>query len=119
MPDVEIYINNIDEKSLLGWISSVLEEVVEVQRDDEMVILSGVFDKSIVPVIIQKNVENLDLTGVWFNSEITPWSSDLECAREAFYSLNKTVLCDPGEEYPSPTQFLEISENGEKLITIE
>ncbi len=54
MPDVEIYINNIDEKSLVDWISSILEEVIEVQRDDDMVILSGVFDKSIVPVIIQK-----------------------------------------------------------------
>ncbi len=118
MPNVEIYIEDVEEVSLMEWISSVLEEVAEVQREDDMVILSGVYEKSVIPVIVQKNVEDLNLTGVWFNSEVTPWASDMDCAREAHRALRKTVQCDPGDDYPHPDQFMEISENGERLLTI-
>jgi len=118
MADIEIYIEKVSEESIVEWISSLFEGLVEIERDDDSVTYSGKRGKSTIPIQIQKNVEDKDLTGVWFNSERTPWKTDRDCARQAFQVFNQKIQCDPGEEFLLPNQFFEISADGERVVEI-
>lgn len=118
MADVEIYIENPDIDTLIGWVENFLENPLTTQQDDDIITVVGNYQKAIIPVIIQLNIEDGPFVGVWFNSEEAPWKSDADCAREAFKFFDTTIQCDPGDEYPDDNQFLEISESGEAIIRI-
>ena len=71
------------------------------------------------PVTVQPIPDNPPCIGVWFNGETTPWGSDIECARAAHKYLGVPVLCDPGEQYPLPQQFLKITKAGESIVCVD
>lgn len=118
MTDVEIYIEEIEVDEIIKWLSTSIEDLVKIDQEDELLIYSGVYRKTVVPIIFHLNVEDKNMTGVWINSVVNPWGSDVNFARDAFGKFNKIVYCDPGEDFPLPTQFLEVSSQGERVVDI-
>lgn len=119
MADVEIYIESPKIEEVTSWLEEILDEVSLGAEDDETLLVEGNYLGKKLPVIVQKVVEDGPFVGIWFNSESTPWNSDCECAREAFDYFGKTVQCDPGEKYPLPNQFFQISKSGEEIVQID
>lgn len=117
--DIEIYVHGISEQEVYCWLDTFLKDRAETFRDVNQVVLTGTYNELKVPVILNLNVEIKGYTGIWFNSGVLPWKSDIACAREAHRWFRSKVLCDPGSDYPLPNLFLETSSDGESVVDID
>lgn len=133
MPDVEIYIKNAKVDNVIAWIKQKLDRV-RVDRDDaiEMIFIEGFYEglslyftsKACKPrqqhqIFITIQGSNSDRISVWFRGKIIPWTSHLECAKDAYQYLKIPIICDPGKEYPYPGDFMLIDENGERIVDVD
>ncbi|MCO7222783.1 hypothetical protein [Pleionea sp. CnH1-48] len=118
MADTEVYIESVDLDELVTWIEDKIGTVKKIAEDDELLVYHGKAGGEVLPIFIQKNVEDGAFVGVWFNSIYAPWETDAECARELHQRFGKSVQCDPGDEVKGQDMFLEISADGEQLVKL-
>jgi len=118
--DIEIYIRSCPREKILAWISRVLGPLEKKHEDTDQTIYHCNHHGHIVPVVITDGIAAGPFTGVWFNSDETPWAHDVECAREIHLKTGCTVRCDPCGVYtqvdPYSDVFLQISDMKEELI---
>jgi len=122
MQDIEIYIREPSIKRLLGWLKSELGRVDECppnQGQKNVQVYRAVDTEPAIPIIIQLSVEGGPFVGVWFDSDKTPWQSDIECARAAFTAFGLPVMCDPGPEHDNQDDFYRIDAHGEQLVRLK
>ncbi len=126
MQDIEIYIREPVLKRVLGWIQSELGplEEVEVKKGQKGVRMFRTTECTAqhpkpIPILIQTGVEGGPYVGVWFDSDCTPWQSDVDCARAAFAAFGLPVQCDPGPEYEDQDDFFRIDDSGEKIVHLK
>ena len=117
--EIEIYIEEASLESVMLWVKSCVEIISSKIMDDDMEVFDVVYEGEKFPVTVQPIPDRPPCIGVWFNGEKTPWKSDVECARAAHKNLGVPVLCDPGEEYPLPQQFLKITKTGESVVCVD
>ncbi|GAB3105895.1 hypothetical protein G8770_08430 [Aestuariicella hydrocarbonica] len=122
MKDIEIYIREPVLKRVLGWIKGVLGPLEELPVDKSQ---KGVRmyraqeQQPPIPIVVQTGIEGGPYVGIWFDSDKTPWESDVECAREAFAAFGLPVQCDPGPEYDNQDDFFRIDEAGEQIVRLK
>lgn len=122
MKDIEIYIREPVLKRVLGWIKGVLGPLEELPVDKSQ---KGVRmyraqeQQPPIPIVVQTGIEGGPYVGIWFDSDKTPWESDVECAREAFAAFGLPVQCDPGPEYDNQDDFFRIDDAGEQIVRLK
>lgn len=116
-PEIEVYLRDCPTERLVAWLRAVigpLEDPVEAGA-------AIVYPSAIGAVVVTPCIEDGPFVGVWFNTNRSPWTTDVDCARQAARELVCTVRCDPGQHYPDvpgwvSDVFLEISGGVEKLV---
>ena len=122
MSDIEIYIREPVLKRVLGWIKSrvgPLEELPVDKSQKGVRIFRTLEHQPMIPIVIQTGIEDGPYVGVWFDSDATPWQSDVDCAREAFEAFGLPVQCDPGPDHVDQDDFFRIDAKGESFIQLK
>lgn len=122
MKDIEIYIREPVLKRVLGWIKSVLGPLEELPVDKSqrgVRMFRTTEHQPPIPIIIHAGIEDGPYVGIWFDSDKTPWESDVACAREAYAAFGLPVQCDPGPEYEDQDDFFRIDAQGERIVRLK
>lgn len=106
-PDIEIYVRDVSNEALLSWLQSRFD--VKGKFPCLTLLLEGrTTDCLIVPDAVKGGY-----TSVWFKSNGTPWSTDHECAKEAFKFLKKEIRCNAVVKSTHNFHWLQIDQKGE------
>lgn len=116
--DIEIYLPDTDPQAICQWLRTVFGRAPEpVNSSDRNKVLRYrlAVDGVIIPLLL---VTRGGWTSVWFNSERTPWATDLDCARAAVAHLGGRARCTDGgwQEGDDPDRFLEVTINGVETV---
>jgi hypothetical protein len=119
-PEIEVYLCDCTEERLVAWLESVVGPLGEPEEPGASIVYSS----TIGPVVVTPGIEGGPFVGVWFNTSRTPWTTDLDCARQAARELGCTVRCCPGQLFTEvpwwvSDVFLEISGGAEELVKWE
>lgn len=111
--DIEIYIHKGSPDRINGWLQSVfgVAPVPQSSPGGKHSHAYRIICQDIeIPVLL---IVQGAWTSVWFNSDRTPWESDLACAQAAAQTLGTRARCTDGgwHEGDDPDQFLEVAEN--------
>lgn len=115
--DIEIYLLSCSTENIMAWLE---EEFVLIKKNEISKLCSKVIvnsNGSDIEVTILKQAAGKRFTSVWFDSDQTPWKNDIDCAKQAFKSLNCEVRCnlqtweEGGEQ--DPDQWWQINAHGE------
>ncbi len=114
--DIEIYVHCRDLAAIVEWLEARFSVVDILQADEKSL-------KGVVQLDLQSEFCEFLLlpkaagayTSVWFKQNETPWSSDIDCGRDAFKYLQREVRVSAGawaegDEYDS---FVRIRTDGE------
>ena len=119
--DVEICVRDCSIRDALDWLKSVFGTLEQVdQPSSQQRIYWAGSQESHVPIILTDRIDGGPFTSIWVNSNKTPWSSDVACARAAFAALQREVRCDPGTlgtNTHDPYEWWSIGPDGEGLIS--
>ncbi len=112
--DIEIYLHRTDPQTVCRWLREVFGQAPQpINSSDRNRVLRYriVAGEVVIPLLV---VTRGHWTSVWFNSALTPWDTDLDCARDAVARLGGIVRCTDGgwQEGDDPDRFLEISTEG-------
>ena len=117
LSNIEIYVEGCSIDVLVRWIEKAigkLERAPDVGKE-------AIYDSKIGSVIISPSAGSF--TSVWFNTDETPWATDVDCGRQAVRDLNCIVRCDPGLHFPEvdplSDTFLQISADGERFVGVD
>jgi len=92
--DIEIYTLSCPTERITSWLET-----------DFTLVSKSVLSKLCTKLIITVNNEDIEVTileqaagkrftSIWFDSDKTPWNNDIECAKQAFKSLNCEIRCN-------------------------
>jgi hypothetical protein len=113
--DIEIYIKNIGAPAAEQWLQAMgwqTEALILNRTTTKIVVNTG--DKSFTVLAVSSG----KFTSVWFQSDQTPWASDLECARQAWQHFGKEVRSSQGgwQEDNKDDRWWQLDDSGETLI---
>ena len=114
-PDLEIYLKRVPAADLLAWLETLFTDVqVSAQEQTTQCLINQ------MECTISGNVAKGGDTSLWFKSNETPWSTDVECARAAFAQFGGEVRCSTGgwegESEEETGGWLRITEKGEQTV---
>ena len=111
-PDIEIYLKRVTADEVIQWLEQVFgSAVVERTDPNTRCQLGDVF------CTITEQVAKGGYTSVWFESNQTPWTTDHECAKQAFEYFKVETRCSTGGwEGEDDGGWLRITEKGEQLV---
>jgi hypothetical protein len=98
-PDIEIYIKNLSAIQLLDWLKTyfTLSDEQAIASIDMSVARSHTtqihFKDQDIELAITPAAAGKAYASIWFKSDKTPWSSDLECAESALEAIDTEVRC--------------------------
>lgn len=113
--ELEIYVRGCRLEDILAWAEIRLGALAAPVAAGD----ATVYDSPRGPLIVTPEIEGGPFVSLWFNTPSAPWSTDVECARDAVHALRCTVRCDPGGAGPGPSTFLELDGENERLIEWE
>ena len=111
-PDIEIYLKRVSTEDILPWLEQVFGSI-EVTRTEPSTRckLAGMF------CTVTEQVAKGGYTSVWFESNETPWPTDLECARAAFSHFGAETRCSTGGwEGEDDGGWIRITDKGEQVV---
>src|SRR5207248_4042795 len=89
--DIEVYVRDCPMERLGAWLQSVFGPLEAPVEAGDAVVYTG----STGPVVVTPGIEGGPFVGVWFNTPLSPWATDVDCARQAARELGCTVRCCP------------------------
>ncbi|SFR58338.1 hypothetical protein SAMN04488073_3123 [Marinobacter gudaonensis] len=98
MQDLEIYIRDLKPGAVSEWLVSHVEEL---ELDDRE--LSGVvkgearYEGRRLRITLYPQAFGKRFTSLLIEGSTVPWSSDLDCARSAWRTLDTEIRCSPGD----------------------
>ncbi|MHC4215764.1 MAG: hypothetical protein ACYSWP_20645 [Planctomycetota bacterium] len=117
--NIEVYVRNCPRDKIASWLCRVFGPFEKVNESDP-VIYHVSYRNSTISISIQERMEDGPFTSIFINPNITPWSNDVDFARDAHRELKCQVRCYPGDEYPDVPSysdtFLQITGTKEELI---
>lgn len=112
--DVEIYLHKHTPVQIIEWITSTFghppETLSSATKGTVRLRIQNPNGTTIPVMLVQRGAWH----SVWFDSNQTPWATDLDCARAAVAALGGIARCSDGgwQEGDDPDQFLEVSTEG-------
>ncbi|MBW7472469.1 hypothetical protein QQF73_15400 [Marinobacter sp. M216] len=98
MQDLEIYIRDLAEGAVSGWLESHLDNL---RLDDSQVssVLKGdaTFEGQRLKISLYPGAFGKRFTCLVIEGENLPWNTDLECARSAWRAMDTEIRCSPGD----------------------
>lgn len=93
-PDIEIYLREDHVKDLLAWLPEAMGPIVldEPKGNSRQGLIES---QPAVPLMIVRKAAG-KWTSIWFDSEATPWATDIDCARAVHQALGHEVRCSVG-----------------------
>lgn len=117
-PDIEIYLRHCDRGRLEDWLCQLLQDLRCSKHQPPVYHYQASYQGHEIPIMLIEGAAGKAFCSLWFNSEHSPWASDLDCARQAFQALECEIRCAPGpwQEGDAPDQWWCINQQGEQLI---
>lgn len=115
-PDIEIYLKDADQQTIAAWLSEAIGPCSEWrQQGQTFKCRAGNVPVTWLPKAVGK------WHSLYLESDATPWSDDLACARAAFAALGVQVRCAPGgwseeEALEEADRWIRIDAEGEQEI---
>ncbi len=117
-PDIEIYVKDCSVAEIEAWLTQIAESCnctfSQGVTHEYKITLSG----HTIPVMLHEKVAGKAWSSVWFKSDKTPWTVDLDCARVASEQLGKQVRCIASgwQTGDDPDEWWKIEKGDETLI---
>ncbi|MBM6551654.1 hypothetical protein [Marinomonas ostreistagni] len=93
-PDIEIYLLSCPTERIINWLEQDFS-ILDMRKAGDMATkLVLEHEHHEIPVTILEQAAGKRFTSVWFDSELTPWQSDMECAKRAFEFLQCEIRCN-------------------------
>lgn len=113
--NIEIYLR-CDTQQVVEWLARVAGPVVLTEAMGDML----AYETRTGTVFVTPDIGDGSFVSVYMKAAGTPWSTDVDCARQAASELGCVVRCDPGrhhpEVHPASDIFLEIHRGAEVLV---
>ena len=116
-PDIEVYLRGVDTAAIQAWVESLSDTPVSWQQKGRTTRGTATLKGQSVPVHLIERA-----TGcwhcIWFESDRTPWPTDLDCGRDVFRALGGVVRCSSGSwsEQPEDEGWMELTAQGERPV---
>ncbi len=117
-PDIEVYLACNDASRISQWLTQALNTDVTLERAGKQQWRAApVFKGQRLPVLLVENAADR-LASLWFDSEVTPWPRDVDCARAASQALACEVRCSLGGWQPGddPDRFFQVLSDGSEGV---
>lgn len=116
-PDIEIYVLSCPTERIISWLEQDFSLINTEHTNDLTCKLELEYQGKTIPVTILEKAAGKRFTSIWFDSEHTPWNSDMECAKQAFSALNCEIRCNyqgwQEDEQEDPDLWWRINTHGE------
>lgn len=98
MQDLEIYIRDLQPGSVSAWLGSHLE-ALELDDQELSSVRHGqaLYRGCPLRITLYPGAGGRRYTSLLLEGDSLPWSSDLECARSAWQTLQTEIRCSPGD----------------------
>lgn len=93
-PDIEIYLKEDFLDELNGWLEQHVGRV-ELGPWAGTMRRGTLHGETAIPLMIVRKAAG-KWASIWFESEDTPWATDLDCARAVAAGINREVRCSIG-----------------------
>ncbi|EAT12142.1 hypothetical protein HF888_05005 [Bermanella marisrubri] len=91
-PDIEIYALDITFKQIGDWLKTRFSEVEQTQLVKKKSEARATWKADGMIVTVFGNAVGA-FSSIWFQTNATPWDTDLECAQTASHELNTEIRC--------------------------
>ncbi len=120
-PDIEVYIKQPALDALLAFFDKYFDDCSNIASTDsnckEISLTAGSVQ---IPCVVTFEAVKGGFASVWFKSAATPWRNDIDCARDAYQTLQREVRCSMGswdtEEQEHEERWFCIDAGGESEI---
>jgi hypothetical protein len=124
-PDIEVYIKDISVDAIISWLNDVFVSVekqnalgkasitLQCKIKDETDIIST------IPVTIFTGAAGKLYTSLWFQSDKTPWSTDIDCAIQLVEATGNEVRCSTNgweEAEDADNQWWKVTAEGKTIV---
>ncbi|SDR80185.1 hypothetical protein SAMN05216198_0458 [Halopseudomonas litoralis] len=93
-PDIEIYLKEDFLDELIGWLEQHVGRV-ELGSWANTMRRGTLHGETAIPLMIVRKAAG-KWASIWFESEHTPWATDVDCARAVAAGINREVRCSIG-----------------------
>ncbi|KAA0874706.1 hypothetical protein [Nitrincola tapanii] len=92
-PDIEIYIKSTPIEAISAWLEQRFGSLAPWQSKGLVHTSALTWQGQKIPITLHEKVAGKAWMSLWFQSNQTPWSQDLDCAQEAATALNTQIRC--------------------------
>ena len=117
--DIEIYIKSVSPEAIKAWLQTCTSSLeIKGFTPKRQSYWATFGDQPQEFEILVLNKVSANFSSIWFNTKITHWDDDKDCARQAFQHFQSTVRCVTSgwQEGDAPDQWLNIDTDGESTI---
>lgn len=121
MQDLEIYIRDLAPGQLSAWLANHLDQLSLEDGDPSVAAMKGegLYLEHRVRISVYAGAHGKRYSCLVLEGKDLPWSSDLECARSAWRSLETEIRCSQSEwQEGDPVEdekWWRLDERGEQL----
>lgn len=117
-PDIEIYVKDRPVGKIKDWLISQSHDFSERSSKGQIHEFSMNFPDGPVDVMIHEKVAGKAWVSVWFKTNNTPWSKDLDCAYAAAKGMETQVRCIASgwAEGDDPDEYWKVEGNKQEKI---
>lgn len=120
-PDIEVYIKNCTVEEIITWLNTTFDEVdAKDDLEKTSINLTCKLAEQTIPLTIYIGAAGKLFTSLWFQSDRTPWASDIDCASQIADTLNKEVRCATNgweESEDSDNQWWKVTKEGKEVVS--
>lgn len=120
-PDIEIYLREEHLDAFTTWLDGEIGHLelqgwVGLNRHGKLN-----YEGTVIPVMIVRKAAG-KWASIWFDSDSTPWETDVECARAVSRGLEQEVRCSVGswseeDGEADADRWLKVNAEGEEEFT--
>ncbi len=120
-PDIEVYIKDISIDAIINWLNEVFDDVATQGALDKSPLTLQCKMKSAasMPVTIFTGAAGKLYTSLWFQSDKTPWNTDLDCAIQLVEATGNEVRCSTNsweEVEDADNQWWKVTTEGKAIV---
>ncbi|UZE95099.1 hypothetical protein [Alkalimarinus alittae] len=119
-PDIEVYIKECSIDEIITWLNSVFEDVKTLgPLDKKSITLTCTNGDNSIPLTVYTGAAGKLYTSLWFQSEKTPWKTDLDCALAIANALDTEVRCATNsweESADSENEWWKVTKEGQTTV---